>query len=231
MSDCDLMLNALNLSRRRWMQTVGGGVACTALAPLGAGAAFARHDSLPEVLTAAIVQSHAQAADEILRDLAQVLDQSRKDLICFPALGHAVSVSALRAIAAHARAAAVHVAIGDSLITPDGDILSGLGVHQTQLGAIALVPSLFKPAKIAGADILLHLSAQPVSFVRAQTLAVDSRAHLIAATPVGDAFLQATGSVIFSPVGEVLAAAGTAWTQTLTAPLHVAHWRDALVQV
>jgi hypothetical protein len=206
------------MNRRQFTQaslalavTPGLGVARSA----GAAPAL-RSDSIQ----AAIVQSRARTTADVEQELATVLAHSRKDLVCFPALDP-VDVTALRG-------AGVFVAVNDTLITPRGDVLRGEQIYDTDIGRIAFAPSFDAAPGVdaaPAADILIHLTASPVSFVKAQALAMGSGAHVIAATPVGDAFWQASGSVMFSPAGEVLAAAGAAWTQTLSATLHIIHWR------
>lgn len=105
-----------------------------------------------------------------------------------------------------------------------------LPVHKTSVGNLALLhvhgaPDLYQAVAAQGAEIIIQASHGPVSFAQAKACASDNNCYTIVSTPVGDSFLQASGSAIIGPSGEILAEAAQIWTQTVAATLPLAHYR------
>ncbi len=220
-----------NMNRRQFSQGLVLSVAtATVTRPALAKADVTlRRDSI----TAAIVQSRAADVTAMIREIDLLFQVGTKDLICFPVLPNA-SVFDLRLLAQKAVQYNVHIAahlpLDDKLnlvlVTPAGEVKAGTGGHDTDIGNVALMSSADGEQAIpAESEILINIPAGPLSFAAMQALARDHDLYVLAATSVGDSFIQASGSAILGPNGETLAAAGLAWTQTVAATLPLGHYR------
>lgn len=106
-----------------------------------------------------------------------------------------------------------------------------LPVHRTSVGNLGLLavsgaPELYQALADKGAEMIVRSAAGPVAFWEGQACAGYNGCYTVVATPVGDAFVQASGSVIFGPRGEMLAAAGLGWTQTVAATVPLGRYRQ-----
>jgi hypothetical protein len=229
------------MNRRQFSQSLALTVAATALAsPLAAKVPEPDTRLCKDDVNIAIIQSRAADISAMMIEVDQLFKVGAKDLICFPALQGEQQKNTLdlkglahKAVQYNVHIAA-HMTVPDQirpqsmpfLFTPAGDIHAGRGVHRTAIGNIALMSSADAADVVpADSEILVNMSAGPVSYEAMQSLARDRDMYVVAATAVGDSFIQASGSVIFGPRGEALAVAGLAWTQTVSATLPLGHYR------
>ncbi|MBL8645527.1 MAG: hypothetical protein JNK21_16460 [Rhodospirillaceae bacterium] len=189
----------------------------------------AREPLRAEFITVAVMQSRARTLGDMAAELdAVVVSGARKDLICVPVPVDPAN-STLAALAGQAARYGVTLAVraggADLLLTPAGEIKTGQPVYRTDIGNIAFADPWTNAVPHPDVEIVVQLSEGPISFERARQFAAAHDRFVIAATPVGDSFVQASGSAVFGPGGQVLAAAGQAWTQTVAAALPLGHYR------
>jgi predicted amidohydrolase len=114
-----------------------------------------------------------------------------------------------------------------------------LPVISTAIGNVALTsdfasPEIYRALALKGADVIVRLSTQSAPAWDAQASAAYNQVFVVAPLTAADLRAAAQddplhgmggGSVIVGPRGEILAEAGSRWSQTLSANLPVAHLR------
>jgi predicted amidohydrolase len=113
-------------------------------------------------------------------------------------------------------------------------------VASTGIGHIAMTsaraaPEVHRALALKGAEIVIRMAADPAP--RRDVQACAAHNQCIAIAPVAEVALPAApdedmrgsnvgGSIIVGPSGEILAEAGSAWDQTLSATLPIAYYRS-----